>query len=690
MGWVIDNHHHHDHEHGDDGCTHEHIFEPKKWILIVSTILGSLAIYHMIIGLFWQGPIITFLDNKNIQLIIGTMAFFLMGIAFIKGSIVSLFKKELSEDTLVAIATSSAYFYSLSVFIVNAVTGMNLPYFFYEQVEVLWLIYLGRFIEEWLTHKVSKEINSLENLKPKLALVLRDNKEIEITADKINVGDIVIVKAGQQVPVDGKVIEGNTTIDESSLTGESLPITKKVGSNVFGGTFSSNGMIKIKVEKILEESFISQIINSVNESIKTKPRSQRIADKIATWLIPFVLIIAFVTFIITGLIFSLFLDVPNNFENMANTNSAWLYSYYILITILIIACPCSFSMTAPMTVLASQTTSKKEGVIFSSNVLFETIKFVDVICFDKTGTLTEGKFNVISTNINDKHLIDIVSIEKTSNHPLANSILNHFSNIETKKIEVNEIIGKGLESSNMKIGSLKWVNEFHKDFIEEEYVSKKRNDGSVFIYAFNEKEIYGYIELKDEIKDTTLMALSQIRKMGIDVFMITGDNKETSLSLAGQLGISPKNVRYEVTPQNKSEIIKELQKEGKVVTFVGDGVNDSVALVQADIGIAMGEGSDVAIESADIILRENDLSLVAYSIWLSRRTLYTIKRGFSIAIIYNAIMVPLAATGLLGLTGAGPALAALSMMFNDSVAMLNAMTLKNETKNKYERKYKKK
>ncbi len=685
MGWRV-GHHHHNHSHA--GHDHTHTFEPKKWILIIATILGLIAIYHMLIGLFFNGPIIQILDNDIVQLTFGSIAFFIMGISFLIGSWITIKNKEIAEDTLVALATTSAFIYSISVFIVNHITGTMLPYFFYEQIEVLWLIYLGRFIEEWLTNKVSKEISSLESLKPKHATVIREGKELHIHAKDILIGDIVVVKPGQLIPVDGKVIEGNTTIDESSLTGESLPINKEVGSTVFGGTVSSDGLIKLEATKLLNDSFISQIINSVNESLTTKPKSQRIADKIAAWLIPSVLVISFMSFILTGIIFSTALTVPHAFSSMAHTTNAWIYAYYILITVLVIACPCSFAMTTPMAVLAASTTSKREGAIFSSNKLFETIKSVDVICFDKTGTLTEGKFEVINYTFDKKFIEEVVSIEKASNHPLALSIVNYFNEVNTKDIKVEEVIGKGVKSSSLMVGSLFWVNEVNSTYIESEEITSKRKEGSVIIYVFNNNEVLGYIELRDKIKETTLASLSQIRKMGIKVAMITGDHKDTALSIASQLGISSNDVYAEVNPQDKSNIIREIQSKGKVVSFVGDGINDSVALVQSDIGIAMGEGSDAAIEAADIVLKENDLLLVSYSIWLSRKTLFAIKRGFGIAIIYNALMVPMAALGIIGLTGAGPAIAALSMVFNDSIAMINAMTLTGETKNKFIKKLK--
>ncbi len=683
MGWKEE------HDHHDHGHDHDHAMEPRKWILWVTTFLGALAILHMLGSIFgMDNALQTILDDQWIQLTFGLTTFILIGIGFIKGSIQTLIKKELSEDTLVAMAATSAFLYSISALIANNLTGTNLPLFFYEEIEVLWLIYVGRFIEDWLTHRVTKNMSALEGLKPKTSIVIRDGKEVEIPADEIIVGDIVIVKPGQLIPVDGIIIDGETTIDESSLTGESMPILKSVDSNVYGGTISSNGLIKVKALKIMNDSYVSQIINSVNESMKTKPKSQRMADRIAKILIPAVLVIGLVTFIATGLLFQFVFDLPTTFVNTAHTSSPWIYSFYILITILVIACPCSFSMTTPMSILVSSSTARKHGVIFSSGNIFEIIKSVDTICFDKTGTLTKGEFQVVEVTISESKLTNVLAMEKTSNHPLAKSIIRHFGVKDDIEIKTEEVIGKGLSSSGMKVGSVSWLKEIHTSFIEDEKVIEKKKQGSVFIYAFNDKEVFGYIELKDEIKSDALLTINKIRKMGIRVVMITGDQKETAMEVAVQLGIDKSNVYAEVNPNEKYQIVKNMQEEGSTVAFVGDGINDSVALTQADIGIAMGAGSDAATETADIVLNNDDLTLVAYSLWLSRRTLFTIKRGFGIAIAYNLIMVPLAATGVLALTGFGPALAALSMGFNDSVAMINATTLSLESNKKFNKKYK--
>lgn len=682
----------HNHAHvGHKG--HVHAFSTKTWILIVGSIIGVFSLIAMISILFVskESNYYEFIKNDWLQLTLGTFAFIIMGLAFIKGSYVTIKMRLIAEDTLVAIAVTSAYLYSLFAIIFNNVTGVELPYFFYEAVEILWLIYLGRYIESKLMHKIMSDIDSLQSLKPKLALVIRDDKEIEVDVNEIKINDIIIVKSGSIIPVDGRVIYGETTVDESSLTGESLPITKTINSNVFGGTISSNGLIKVKVAKTIDESFISKIIDSVSEAVETKPITQRIADRIASILVPAVLIIAMVTFILTGVISS-FYHVPNEFinqmeaSNLSETGLAWMYAFYIVITILVIACPCSFAMQTPMSVLVSSRNARKNGIIFSSKNIFENIKNIDVIAFDKTGTLTGGKFKVIKANVPKEYISKLVAVESASNHPLALSILEYYKDVKVTRIASIEIIGKGMETRGLKIGSLNWVKEIHPNYKDDEELSNLRKKGVAIIYLFNDQGIIGHVILKDEIKESSRLAISNIRKMGIEVVMITGDNKETSLSIASELGIKEENVFSEVDPNQKSEIISNLQTEGKKVAFVGDGINDSVALTRADLGIAIGEGSDAAIDAADIVLNENDLSLVAYAIWLSNRTVSTIKRGFGIAVGYNVLMIPIAATGVLGLTGFGPALASLFMIFNDSIAMVNATTLNLETRKKFKKK----
>ncbi|BDU67664.1 MAG: copper-translocating P-type ATPase [Candidatus Tyloplasma litorale] len=665
-------------------------YKPKKWILVYTTIFGALSIYYMIFSLFikideWRNPILYIMSNDWLQFVISTLAFILVGFAFIKSSMVQLMKKEIGEDMLVAMATSASYFYSLIAFIINLSTNNDLPYFFYESLEILWLIYLGRFIEEWLTNKVTNDMNSLESLKPKKAIKLVDGKEIEVEISNVKINDFLIVKPGSIVPADGKIVEGETTIDESTLTGESMPIHKIIGSRVFSGTVSSNGLIVVQVEKEVDDSFISKIINSINEATNAKPDSQKIADKIAKWLVPSVLVIAIITFITTGLVYSL---TSFNIPVHTYLNEPWLYSFYVFITVLVIACPCSFILITPMSVLISSFASKKESVLLTSKNIFETIKKIDTICFDKTGTLTKGKFKVVSSTIPSSMIELFVSAEKNSNHPLAKSITKHFSNIEIFKIRTKEIIGKGIliEEKKLMIGSYKWLKEINNSFIENENVVNLRKDGSVIIYLFDSKKVYGYIELKDEIKETALMALSQMRRMGIDIMMITGDNKETALNIGSKLGISSKDIFYEIDPNKKSNIIDELRKKGKKIAFVGDGINDTIALANSDLGIAINTSMDAAIDVADVVLNSSDLTLVSYAIWLSRKTLSTINRGFLIAIFYNIIFVSLAATGIIGMSGIGPALSAMSMTFNDTVAMINASTLFLDNKNKFERK----
>jgi len=648
-------------EHNHD---HDVNFIPKLWILILSLILTLFALISAFV------PHVVF-DNHTYQLISGTLTFLLIDIAFFKSTIISLKKKKITEDMLVFLSGTISYIYSLTVFIIG---GDNPHLFFNESTEILTLIYLGRFIEEWLANKVSKEMNSLESLKIKDAILVVNNKEIITPVTELKIGDIILIKPGSIVPIDGVVIEGSTSINESSLTGESLPVTKKEGSTVFGGTLSSNGLIKIKVTKLYSDSFINKIIDGVNNASATKPKTQKIADKIAKILVPSVMFIGLLTFSLT---FFLLNDI----------NKAILAT----VTVFVISCPCSFAMTTPLSVLVASSTSKKEGVLFNSKNIFESIKKIDTISFDKTGTLTKGEFLIQDNTIPKNILPIVIAAEKTSNHPLANSITKYYSDkkISSPNVKTKEVIGKGIiaktNNQEIYIGSLSFVNDYHKSYKESDSMTNKRNSGSAIIYAFDKKKIFGYIELRDEIKETAIETLSLLKRMKINTIMITGDQKHTALNIASKLGIKEENVYFEIMPGEKSSIIKKLQDDGKKVAFVGDGINDTIALTQSDLGIAMGSGSDAAIDVADIILNNEDLSLVPYSIYLSKKTLSTINRGFTIAIIYNIIAIPIAAFGIIP-----PIAGAISMVFNDTIAMLHASTLSTKKQKRFIKKQNKK
>ena len=667
-----------DHEHGEDS------FTPKVWILILGLILTVIAIFNTFAGLGHDGGSniagLKFLDNQWIWLTAGIVMFILMGVGFLKASITALIKKEISEDILVAISGTVAFLYSFIMLFIYLSNGTidsdgyfvkkNSGLFFREQIEIMSLIYMGRFIEEWLSNKVSNEMASLESLKVKDAVVLKDGKQIPTLVEDLKIGDIVVVKVGLIVPTDGVVVKGETTIDESSLTGESKMVFKNEGSSVYGGTISSNGLVHVRVTKLFNDSFISKIIQGVNDAQNTKPKSQKVADKIARILVPSVLIISTIVFFAFGF------------------SDSWSKAVFVAATVLVISCPCSFAMTTPLSILMSSTTAKREGVIFSSPDIFEVVKKIDVIAFDKTGTLTEGKFEVVDHTFDEEILPYIISGEHNSNHPLALSIVNHFKDLSLPEVKIQEIIGKGLNlkagNKNIDVGSLSFVLIKHPDYKEPEEIIEKRRKGSSFVYGFNSEKIYGYFELKDNIKETTFETIELLKRMNIEIAMITGDQKDTAISIANELGISEEHLFYEVDPSKKSEIIKEIQEQGKKVAFVGDGINDTIALMQSDLGIAIGEGSDAAIEVADIVLNKNDLTLVAYAVSLSRQTLFSITRGFIIAIIYNLIAVPLAASGYLL-----PVVGAISMVFNDSIAMLNALTLSRASKKRFLKKNKK-
>lgn len=674
------NHSHHNHNMGESemkihkGMDHGPIaFVPKLWILILGLSLSIFALFVMIWGALIEDSSSFYLaiNNQWLWLIFGIVIFILIGVAFIKSSISATYHKKISMDILVAVSGTIAFIYSIIVFILGMINGDislsgnivsdNFEIFFKEEVEILGIIYLSRFTEKWLSNRITKEMTSLESLKVKDATIIINDSEILIPVKDLKIGDTIIVKPGLIIPIDGVILKGETIIDESSLTGEVMPINKVKGSSVYGGTISSSALIYIKVTKLSDDSFINKIIRGVNDAISNKPQTQKMADKLSVVLIPIVLFLTLITFIAFWLIQGIAIAIP------------------IAITVLIIASPCAFMMISPLSITMSSTVAKRESIIFNSSNIFEVIKNIDIISFDKTGTLTEGKFNVISNTFDEKILSLLVSAEKNSNHPLAISIVKNFKNITLQKVDTEEIIGKGLilnyGDKKIRIGSLMFVNETHAEYIEPLDLITRRKNGSAFVYGFDENKIYGYFELKDTIKDTAIETLNLIREMNIDIVMITGDQKDTAIHIGEKLGIKSKNIYYEVSPEDKSIIIKKLQESGKTVSFVGDGINDAIALTQADLGIAMGEGSDAAIEVADIVLNKPDLTLVPYAISLSRKTLFNINRGFVIGVIYNIVAIPIAMTGIIT-----PALGAAFMVINDSVAMINSATLTRSSK----------
>ena len=577
--------------------------------------------------------------------------------------------KNVSVTIFVVISSITAYVYSTVMFAQNYNDLMNqnapdIKLFYDSIIEILVIIYLGNYIEQAFSQTTSKGLDSIKELYAKEAILLKNGKEIKVKPQSLKIGDIVFVRNGDIVPIDGEVIEGTSTINESTFTGESIPLFKEIGSNVIGGTISK-GTIKIKITHLLKDSMLSQVVKGIEETKNQKTKTSKLALKISKFLLPLIFICA--TSALIGW------SLTNNFEK----------GIKVFITALIVTCPMSLILLTPTATLVSSSISAKKGIVYNSDDILERVKKVDVIAFDKTGTLTEGKFSVISSTVENKYHSIVKTIENSSTHPIAKAICHHYNEDKLiSKIKIDEKPGKGLTSTikgtKYFVGSIIYLLEKHKKYIELEEIIIKRQSGSVIVYLWNAKEVIGYIELKDKIKPTAKGVIEKFNKLGVEVYMITGDNQYTAQYVASEVGIKGSHVYANTLPNQKGNIIRELQEEGKFVAFTGDGINDAIALEQANVGIAIGEGSSVAIDSSDITIQKNDLHIILESLWISNQTLRTIYFGMTLAICYNILVLALATSGILS-----PIFGAISMIINDTMPVMVSLSLYRLKKDKY-------
>ncbi len=678
--------HHKGHTHttdnGDDGHSHNKI---ELWKLILGLVLFFVVLILHIAA--WSGAdgLAFYKVKASIMLISATIVMVTIGTGYIKGSIENIKNRELGEDTLVAMSASFAYIGSIIMLIIWIAGGfgeagmfydpesaLNVPpaLFFDATIDVAVIIYIGRYIESKLSSEASKDIDALLKLFAKTANVLSGDNEIKVKIADLKIGDIVIVRNNETIPTDGIIIQGSTFINESVFTGEPMATGKNVDDHVFAGTVIESGMIKIRVTNLQEDSMLGQVIKGVTSAQSARPEAQKLADKIATFLIPSVFSIAILLLIVVG------------------ATVGFMPGFVIFITVMVIACPCSFAMTTPLSILVAGGVGTKNGVIYSSKEIFEKVKKIDAIAFDKTGTITVGELQIESNTIPKKYWSAIKTAENNSSHPIAKSIYKNLDVKELKKgIVVKETIGLGLKinfkDEVLMFGSLKYVQNIIPTYKASKEIIEGQNYSKQFIFLFNKKEVIGYISLVDTIKEGAKAAIDQLQKDGIDVYLITGDIKAAAYHVGESVGIKQENIFFEVNPDDKNKIIKEIQDRGLTIAFVGDGVNDAIALTQADIGIAMGHGTDAAIEASDIVVNDSSLTTVYNAIELSKKTLYVIKRGFTMAIIYNIVAVSLIAIVpaiIMNTTGANmlwlPMMGAFAMFLNDTMAIFNALTLK--------------
>ncbi|WP_404470488.1 heavy metal translocating P-type ATPase [Sutcliffiella horikoshii] len=607
------------------------------------------------------------LMNPWVQLALATPVQFFIGWQFYTGAYKALKNKSANMDVLVALGTTAAYVYSLYLSIDSIGSDAHMVELYFEtSAVIITLIILGKLFEVRAKGRSSEAIKKLMGLQAKTALVLRDGKEIEIPLEEVLVGDIVSVKPGEKVPVDGEIVEGQSAVDESMLTGESIPVDKKAGDSVYGSTINKNGFLKMKATKVGKETALAQIIRIVEQAQGSKAPIQRLADKISGIFVPIVVGIAILTFLVWY-----FIVDPGNFAQ-ALVN---------LIAVLVIACPCALGLATPTSIMAGSGRAAELGILFKGGEHLEQTHRITTVVLDKTGTVTNGTPVLTDVQLEPGEdeatiLAMVGAAEKQSEHPLAQAIVE---GIQAKGIEFGSvgsfeaIPGYGIEAvvgeDTVVVGTRKLMNKHHVavEHAEEAVRELETNGKTAMLIAVN-GEYKGIIAVADTIKDTSKQAVKRMKDMGLEVVMMTGDNERTAKAIAQHAGID--QVIAEVLPEQKAEEVAKLQKQGKKVAMVGDGINDAPALVTADIGMAIGTGTDVAMEAADITLMRGDLNSIADAIIMSKKTITNIKQNLFWAFAYNSMGIPIAALGFLA-----PWVAGAAMAFSSVSVVLNALRL---------------
>ncbi|MBU5227755.1 heavy metal translocating P-type ATPase [Clostridium senegalense] len=609
-----------------------------------------------------------------IQFILTTLVI-IIGNKFFRVGFKSLIKGNPNMDSLISIGSLASYLYSIYAMI-EIYNGnghaVHEKLYFESAATILTLITLGKYLESKTKGKTSEAIKKLMGLTPKTATIERDGKEIVIPIDDVEVSDIVIVKPGEKLPVDGIVVYGTTSIDESMLTGESIPVEKAKGSNVIGASINKNGHIKYKATKVGGDTALAQIIKLVEEAQGSKAPIARLADVVSGYFVPTVIILALISSI-----------------GWYVYEKDFVFALTIFTSVLVIACPCALGLATPTAIMVGTGKGAEMGVLFKSGTALEETHKIETVVFDKTGTITEGKpkvTDIISKNISDENLLLIAaSAEKGSEHPLGEAIVLKAKekNLEFKAIDKFKAIqGKGInceiENDNILLGNDKLMisSNINIEGFNDDYKSLAEQGKTPMFIAIN-SELKGIIAVADTVKKSSKEAIEKLHSMGIEVAMLTGDNKITASAIAKEVGIDV--VVSDVLPNEKASVIEEFQNNGKKTAMVGDGINDAPALAKADIGIAIGSGTDVAIESADVVLMKSDLIDVPLAIKLSDKTIKNIKENLFWAFGYNTLGLPIAMGVLHIFKGPllNPMIAALAMSFSSVSVLLNALRLKN-------------
>ncbi|MBO1579913.1 heavy metal translocating P-type ATPase [Bacillus sp. XF8] len=638
----------------------------KRRQLFLSMLLSLPLLYTMVAHMpFETGiPMPHFLMNPWVQLLFATPVQFYIGSQFYVGAYRSLRNKSANMDVLVVLGTSAAYFYSLYEGLKTLQNPSYSPQLYFETSAVLiTLILVGKYFEAVAKGRTTEAISKLLSLQAKEALVIRDGREMLIPIESVAIGDTIVVKPGGKIPVDGIVLSGTSSVDEAMITGESIPVEKQSGDALIGATINKNGTLTMRAEKIGKDTALASIIKIVEEAQGSKAPIQRMADIISGIFVPIVVAVAAIAFFVWY-----FAITPQNLPQ----------SLEVAIAVLVIACPCALGLATPTSIMVGTGKGAEKGILFKGGEYLEATHKINAVLLDKTGTVTKGKPEVTDVmSLQDEMLTLAASAENVSEHPLASAIVEYGKQKEITLLPVEEFravpghgIGAMIEGKSVIIGTRKLMSEHGVNIAEyEEVMTKQEADGKTVMLVAISNQFAGMISVADTIKESSKEAIHTMQSAGIDVYMVTGDNKRTAEAIAKQVGIS--HVYAEVLPEQKANIVEQLKQKGKRVAMVGDGINDAPALAKADIGMAIGTGADVAIEAADVTLVGGDLGHIPQAIDLSQKTMKNIRQNLFWALFYNAIGIPIAAIGLLE-----PWVAGAAMAFSSVSVVTNALRLK--------------
>ena len=662
------------------GNTKEKTAQKELMVRFIICLFFALPLFYLAMGPMISLPVFSFLDPSIyplryalVQLFL-TLPIMITGYRFYTVGFKAILMCSPNMDSLVAMGTSSAFLYSIySLIRLKRGDAHGLHGLYFESVGIIiTLILLGKTLEAVSKGKTSEAIKKLMGLAPKTAIVRRNGKDYEIPINEVVVSDILLVRPGNKIPVDGIVTEGSSSIDESMLTGESLPVVKEAGSSVFAATINGNGSLTIEAKKVGHETALAQIIRLVEDAQGSKAPIAKLADTVSGYFVPVVFCIALISAL-------LWLISGESFE----------FSLTIFVSVLVIACPCALGLATPTAIMVGTGKGAEYGILIKSGEALEHAHKIQTIILDKTGTITEGKPRVTDLLCGPSYsekdlLLFAASLEYASEHPLAEAIVKEAASQGISLLPVtnfSSITGRGVSA----VIDQKLILAGNEAFMQESGIDisflQKKGDslaslGKTPMYFSSEKKLMGLIAVADPIKESSKKAVEKLNEMEIEVIMITGDNEKTAAAIASLAGIT--NIRAEVLPQDKALEVARLQKSGKITAMVGDGINDAPALAQADIGIAIGSGTDVAIESADIVLMHSDLLDVPASIALSRQTMRNIRQNLFWAFAYNTAGIPVAA-GILHLVGGpllNPMIAAAAMSLSSVSVLTNALRLK--------------